>query len=110
VFALPGDIKRPQAAGPNYLIKLGAKIVTCAQDILEEFDLVLDEQTKLFPELSEKEDKIYQILLNNKPEIHFDDLLMKSGMNIGDLSSALLNLELKNVIKKVPGNKIVPLY
>lgn len=110
VFALPGDINRPQAEGPNYLIKLGAKIVTCAQDILEEYDLVLDEQTRLFPVLCEQEDKIYQILLNNKPEIQFDNLLIKSGMNIGELSSILLNLELKNVIKKVPGNKIVPLY
>jgi len=110
IFALPGDINRPQAEGPNYLIKLGAKIITCAKDILEEYDLVLDEQTRLFPELSEKEDKIYQILLNNKPEILFDSLLIKCGMNIGELSSALLTLELKNVIKKVPGNKIVPLY
>jgi len=110
VFALPGDINRQQAEGPNYLIKLGAKIVTSAQDILEEYDLVLDEQTRLFPELTEKEDKIYQILLNNKPEMYFDDLLIKGGMNIGELSSILLNLELKNVIRKIPGNKIVAMY
>ncbi|MCF7884222.1 MAG: DNA-processing protein DprA [Candidatus Cloacimonetes bacterium] len=110
VFALPGDINRPQAEGPNYLIKLGAKIVSCAQDILEEYDLILDEQTRLFPELTRQEDKIYQILLNNKPEMHFDNLLVASGLNIGELSSILLNLELKNVIKKTPGNKIVAMY
>lgn len=110
VFALPGDVNRHQAEGPNYLIKLGAKIVTCAQDILEEYDLALDEQTRFFPKLNEKEDNIYQILLNNKPEIHFDNLLIKSGMNIGELSTILLNLELKNVIRKVPGNKIVAMY
>lgn len=110
VFALPGDINRKQAEGPNYLIKLGAKIVTCVQDILEEYDLVLDEQTRLFPELTELEDKIYQILLNNKPEMHFDNLLIASKLNIGELSSVLLTLELKNVIKKIPGNKIVALY
>jgi DNA processing protein len=110
VFALPGDVKRLQAEGPNYLIKLGAKIVTCAQDILEEYDLILDEQTRLFPELTGQEDRIYQILLNNKPEMHFDNLLIASGLSIGELSSILLNLELKNVIKKIPGNKIVALY
>ncbi len=77
---------------------------------MEEYDLVLDEQTRLFPELTEKEDKIYQILLNNKPEMYFDDLLIKGGMNIGELSSILLNLELKNVIRKIPGNKIVAMY
>jgi DNA processing protein len=110
VFALPGDINRKQAEGPNYLIKLGAKIVTSAKDILEEYDLILDEQTRIFPELNAKEEDIYQILIENKPEIHFDTLIMKTGFSVGELSTILLSLELKNVIKKVPGNKIVPMY
>jgi len=110
VFALPGDVNRPQAEGPNYLIKLGAKIVTKAQDILEEYELILDQQQSVFPELSEKEEKIYQVLLNNKPEMHFDKLLMETGFTVGELSTILLSLELKNVVKKNPGNKIMPLY
>ncbi|NQV17342.1 MAG: DNA-protecting protein DprA [Armatimonadetes bacterium] len=110
VFALPGDINREQSAGPNYLIKLGAKIVTCPDDILEEYDLVLDRPEKPFPKLSEKEDNIYQVLLENKPEIQFDDLMLKTGYSVGELSTVLLSLELKSIIKKVPGNKIVPLY
>ena len=67
VFALPGDINRTQAEGPNYLIKLGAKIVTSAQDIIEEYDLILDEQKRTFPKLNVKEEKIYQVLIENKP-------------------------------------------
>ena len=110
VFALPGDVNRPQAEGPNYLIKLGAKIVTKAADILEEYELVIDQQQKLFPELNEKEETIYQILLQNKPEIHFDKLIIETGFTVGELSTILLSLELKNIVKKVPGNKIVPLY
>jgi len=110
VFALPGDINRSQAEGPNYLIKLGAKIVTRASDILEEYELVMDSQNKPFPSLNEKEEIVYQILLNNKPEIHFDELIVLTGFTVGEISTILLSLELKNVVKKVPGNKIVPLY
>ena len=110
VFALPGDIDKPQAEGSNYLIKLGAKIVTCVNDILEEYDLILDNAEKTFPKLTSDQEKIYQILLQNKPEIEFDSLMLKTGLSVGELSTILLSLELKNVIKKVPGNKIVPLY
>jgi len=110
IFALPGDINRPQSAGPNYLIKLGAKIVTSADDILQEYDIKLDEQPLFFPELNEKEEKIYQIILNNKPEIHFDKLIIKTGYSVSEISTLLLSLELKNTIKKTAGNKIMPLY
>jgi len=110
VFALPGDINRTQAEGPNYLIKLGAKIVTKASDILEEYELVIDSQSKPFPKLNEKEEMVYQILVNNKPEIHFDKLIVLTGFTVGEISTILLSLELKNMVKKVPGNKVVPLY
>jgi len=109
VFALPGDVNRPQAEGPNYLIKLGAKIVTKASDILEEFELVMDQQQSFFPELNPKEEQVYQILLQNKPDTHFDKLIVETGFTVGEISTILLSLELKNVVKKVPGNKIVPL-
>ncbi len=110
VFALPGDINKEQSAGPNYLIKLGAKIVTSANDILEEYDLVLEQEEKPLPKLSDKEDKIYQVLIRNKPEILFDTLILKSGLSVGELSTVLLSLELKNMVRKVAGNKIMPLY
>ncbi len=110
VFALPGDVNRPQAEGPNYLIKLGAKIVTKAADILEEYELIMNQQQSLFPKLNEKEEQIYQVLLQNKPETHFDKLIVDTGFTVGEISTILLSLELKNIVKKVPGNKIVPMY
>ncbi len=110
IFALPGDINRQQAEGPNYLIKLGAKIVTSTKDILEEYDLIMDKDERKIPKLGEKEDQIYNIILQNKPEIQFDNLIMKTGCSVGELSTILLSLELKNIVKKMPGNKIMPLY
>lgn len=39
VMAVPGNISNPQSAGPNNLIKLGAKLVTNATDVLAELEL-----------------------------------------------------------------------
>jgi DNA processing protein len=110
VFALPGDINREEAKGPNSLIKSGAKIVTSVQDILDEYDLTLEQSEISFPQLSPEEESIYQIIVKNKPEAAFDTILIEAEMSISKLSTVLLNLELKSVIKKIPGNKIVPLY
>ncbi|MCF6137094.1 DNA-processing protein DprA [Pseudalkalibacillus berkeleyi] len=40
VFAVPGSIIEPRSAGTNRLIQQGAKLTTCAQDILDELDQV----------------------------------------------------------------------
>ncbi|MBT3168901.1 MAG: DNA-protecting protein DprA [Candidatus Cloacimonetes bacterium] len=109
IFALPGDVNRETSTGPNYLIKLGAKIVCSVNDILEEYDFIVEQTEKPVPKLSETEEIIYQILLQNKPEMLFDNLILKSKMTVSQLSTILLSLELKGIIKKVPGNKIVPL-
>ncbi|MBN2461742.1 MAG: DNA-processing protein DprA [Candidatus Cloacimonetes bacterium] len=110
LYALPGDIGRPQAEGPNYLIKLGAKIVTCVEDIIEEYDLVMKKDDDTLPELTPAESRIYGLLLENRPEITLDKLLVFSGLNIGELSALLLTLEIKKVVKKLPGNRIMPIF
>ncbi|MEA1973359.1 MAG: DNA-processing protein DprA [Candidatus Cloacimonadota bacterium] len=110
VFALPGDINKSEAEGPNYLIKNGAIMVTNANDILDLYNLHKDEKgVAEFPELTEQENLIYQIILKNKPEIDFDRLLIKSKLSIGELSTVILMLEMKSVIEKLPSNKIAPL-
>jgi len=109
VFALPGDVNREQALGPNYLISLGGKIVSQTQDILDEFNLVMPEIHSKFPHLNEMEHQIYDILIANRPEMQFDQLLIKTKFTVGQLSSLLLSLELKDVVKKLPGNKVMAL-
>lgn len=37
LFAVPGNIDAPMSQGPNWLIRQGAKPVTCGEDILEEY-------------------------------------------------------------------------
>ncbi|PID28446.1 MAG: DNA-protecting protein DprA [Candidatus Cloacimonadota bacterium] len=111
LFAAPGDITRNQSAGPNYLLKQGAVPVCEPEDILEQYGFnKINEQQELFPELTGKEDHIFQILLENKPQICIDEIVVKSGLNISEVSSVLFMLEMKNVIKFVSGNKVAPLF
>ena len=37
IFAVPGNIDAPRSEGPNWLLRQGARPVTCTQDILEEY-------------------------------------------------------------------------
>ncbi len=112
IFALPGNANQETSEGPNFLIKQGANIISKPQDILEVFNLSSgnSEQTTLFPDLESQEEKIYQLIAETKPDIDFDSILTKSDMNIGELSSILLMLELKNVIKRIAGNKFIAMY
>jgi len=110
LFALPGDINREQAEGPNYLIQLGAKLVTSAKDILADYDMYLDPAEAPLPILTPDEEEIYQYIFEHKPDITVDQLIIKSERSFSALSSILLGLELKNMIKKAPGNKILPMY
>lgn len=110
IFALPGDVNRDNAKGPNRLIKLGAKIVTEAVDILEEYDVQMDISNFIIPDLTPSEETIYNLLLDNKPDMLLDKVLIESKLKISQLSPILLTLELKSLIKKIPGNKIMPIY
>lgn len=112
IFALPGDINKEQAEGPNYLIKLGAKLTESSNDILEGLNIKIskDIEPAFFPELSSEEEEIYQIILKNKPAISIDNLIINSQKLFSELSTIILQLELKNIIKRLPGNKIAPLF
>lgn len=106
VYAIPGQINIPNAQGPNHLIKNGAKLVTNAEDILQDFgmDLSGSEQLDLFPELSDNEQTIYDLFTKEQRNISFDELVLFTGFSIGQISIVLLNLELKGLLMKASGN------
>lgn len=106
VYALPGQINIPNAQGPNNLIKNGAKLVTSAEDILLDFglDLKPPDQLDLFPKLSENEQLVYDSFKEEQRDFSFDELVLRTGFSIGQLSIVLLNLELKGLLMKSYGN------
>ena len=118
VFALPGKVDNPQSQGVHNLIKQGAKLVTCVEDIFEELKnpvkeylgktSSVKEQVELSTQdvnLSENEKLIYTYV-NDHP-IHMDELSERCGVVISSLGSLLFKLELKKLIKQLPGKTFV---
>lgn len=102
VFAIPGPIYSKNSTGPNNLIKMGAKLVTQAQDILDELNLNLavqyQETKKIAPDTKE-EAKILEYL--SKEPIHIDKLVEKSGLDAGTVSSTLTLMEMKGKVRNL---------
>ncbi|MDZ8119052.1 DNA-processing protein DprA [Pontiella agarivorans] len=116
VFALPGRIDTPGAKGPHLLIKNGAKLVQSLDDILEEYELLLPAEELEMPAsataarpdvpLTEQESKVVEALWQEPLDV--DALARRIGMASHELSGLLLGLEMKRVIKTLPG-KVVEL-
>jgi len=112
VFAVPGRIDSYLSVGTNALIKEGAYLVTDVQDILEHFEMLfpkslLDDEEIIsvnLPELSEDETKIVKLLA--KGEMGVDLLIRESDISTAKVASILIALELKKIVRMLPGRKV----
>lgn len=103
VFAVPGDITKPGSAGPNNLIRMGAKLVTSTNDILEELNLGnLPIKTRERPKLSPEEEKLLDLL--SQDSLHIDKIVSQSKLNTSLVNSTLTLLEIKGLIKNLGNN------
>ena len=114
VYAVPGHINAPTAHGSNRLIQQGAKLVMDASDILDDLQILLPEKQKLpeasarpLPELSEDERRVYDAI--HAAETPIDAITAASNLPSATVSSALLRLELKHLVKQLPGKYFVKL-
>jgi DNA processing protein len=111
VFALPGRIDMPGSRGPHLLIKNGAKLVERLDDLLEEYEFLIppaeletpEDATAARPDvpLTEEESKVVEALWQEPLDV--DSLARKIGMPSHELSGLLLGLEMKRVIRTLPG-------
>lgn len=108
VFAVAGAFYNTQAAGCNYLIQQGAKLVTCVADILEERALFVDNGLLNQQEKNSALDLCSAQLLDNLDEqpIPADVLAERVGITVTDVSITLLQLELAGRVAAVPGGYI----
>ena len=124
VFAVPGNITSRNSFGTNYLIKgAGAKLVQQWQDVASELPpqiaakllpppinvkaRTVCDRLSLVPEgLSATETSVFKLLTPDTPA-HVDWLIDKSKLAVPDLTAALLNLEIRDLIRALPGRCFV---
>ncbi|MBC8095313.1 MAG: DNA-protecting protein DprA [Akkermansiaceae bacterium] len=115
IFAVPGRIDSPRSKGCHELIKKGAKLCEGAEDILSEFEYLFPtsnrppspNETGVLPalELSAHEQKVFDQLSHEESSI--DEVIRHSGLPSSAASVALLSLEMKRLVKQLPGKMFV---
>ncbi len=108
VFAIPGSILSYRSALPNRLLQEGAKLVTGAEDILEELNLTLVPQQMEMREILPADATEAALLrtLSTEPR-HIDEIARASGLSIAMVSSSLTMMELKGLVRQVGGMSYV---
>lgn len=115
VFALPGRIDSSGSIGANTLLKQGAKLVTCCDDILEELNLAVSYKTepdKLSASQkiagTDDENRLYDCL--SREPVAIDDLVEKTTFSSSKILSLILKLQFKKLIKELPGKQFTRNY
>ncbi len=114
VFAVPGSVTNYRSLGPNWLIKQGAKLVEKADDVVEELAPMLigamgrrepaedkNGANRMDSSLTEQEAKILD-LLQGEPVL-LDEMVRILNVEVDALAVILSKLELKGLVKQLPG-------
>ena len=113
LFAIPGSIKSPMSEGPNTLIRDNkAILVTSAGDIIKNLGWHDEQEVQIarkkgiertiFTEYTDDERKIVEAL--EKGDKTIDSLCSETGLPISTLSATIFSLEMKGVIRSLPGS------
>ena len=114
VFAVPGDALKGRHTGCHRLIRLGAKIVENADDVINEYPFLKDRfkgQKDIFIETAKKkklgveEETVLACL--NKEGVHIDSIFQTCELNRAGIMKALLDLELKGYVQRGKGDYYV---
>lgn len=107
VFAVPGMASHYRSSGAHRLLKQGAKLVENAEDVLEEIRPLIRPSWKPPTKTAEglslnSEEKEIWDVLGQEPR-HVDELCRSLGWPVARVMSMLLALELRGVIRQLPG-------
>ncbi|MCX7600043.1 MAG: DNA-processing protein DprA [Armatimonadetes bacterium] len=106
VMAVPGDVTRAESAGCNSLIRDGATLVRCAEDVLEALNFT-PETLPARPAgpsaegLPPDEAAVYENLAGETKTV--DDLVVATGLEAPRIMAALMMLEVKGLVRRFGG-------
>lgn len=112
VFAVPGAAGSSRSRGPHRLIRQGAKLVERVEDVIEEIAPQLAGRAaepekpapRVLPADLSAEAKNIFALVADAPR-HIDEVIEKSGLAAGKASEVLLDLEIRGLVRQLPGKK-----
>jgi DNA processing protein len=111
VFAVPGNVTSPKSRGTNRLIQHGAKLVTAAEDVLEEYPewpapARTAEPPAMDPAaLSDAERALWNVM--TMEPMHIDEIAAEGRLPAAETLSALLSMELKACVKQLSGMRFM---
>jgi len=121
VFAVPGPVDSPASAGCLRLLREGAKLVRHVDDVLEDLGGIggaaaadgqqagtADAPSTTLPPLPPPQldgdgRRVWEFL-DGRPR-HVDEMAQQLGLGVPELSRLLMHLEMKKVIRRLPGNQ-----
>ncbi len=119
VYGVPGNVTQPSSFGPNQLIKQGAKLVTGWEDVVEELPTEIraqlfpvetttaEERASLFEQTLSPVERTLYALLSTDQARHVDELVETSGLSSSEVLAALFELEMKGIVRQMPGKQFV---
>jgi DNA processing protein len=119
VYAVPGQIDRPTSTGANRLIQQGARLVTCAEDILDDLGTFFPGERRtasspvgntphpVLPATTFSHEETLVATALAAGELSLDELAAATRLPAYKISSTLTVLEMKRVVRSLPGQRFV---
>jgi DNA processing protein len=116
VFAVPGSPLDPRASGTNDLIKQGAMLTTCAADVINAVEPIMERPVEFFAREPDDEelpayepdtrDRARIVDLLGPSPIGLDDLIRMAGTSPAAVRTVLLELELAGRLERHGGGLV----
>jgi DNA processing protein len=111
VFAMPGRINDECSAGCNDLIKRNkAQMIENAEDLIKDMQWEYEEKqstqttmVQLLCDLSESQQRLYDLLQEAEEGLHVNQLVLETQMGYNIVVAELVMMELQDIVKSMPG-------
>ncbi len=121
VYAIPGSIYNPRFKGCIELLRHGATAISNPEQIIADFGCLYDEiamplnaeetisvadlRNEKYKDLDETEQRIISCISGHK--VHADEIVVRTGLSISEVNSALVSLQLNDLIVRLDGNQYI---